>query len=1056
MKMKRMLSLALVLAMFCSLLPSVAGATGKVYGYLQLPNASTNRVVNFRSSANSNGTANVIDKLPEYWVVELLDEFTSGSTHWYKVSCTTTVNTSVQTGYVQADFVKKMTSMQQEEWLSNPTLTYGGSGSSTTGGATGEVGTEIGYLKISVDKVNVRATPEKDGRVLNENNKLRLGEVFPYYAYVKGSNTANSWAQITFDGQRCYVRADCFVFCDAKGNVIKTTPKTTATPAATPVNGVIAKNTLAFINTDKVNFRLAANTSSSTYGMLPLNWMVTVVDSVTVNGTLWYKVKSNTPDKTNTIREGYIMGKYLTGTGKQTTVPVITPKPTSTPKPTATKKTGSGYVLLVLDKVNIRESPAGKVLTTEESDKLPSSMVLNYIEGPIHSDGYDWVKVNYYSITGYIRSDCYIYCDKYGNEVVAPVPTNTNSAKESAGPSTGYVRITAGDVNVRSAPWSTSYGYVQAGDILPAYSSRKDANGQIWYGVWCASLGVNGYVLSEFAVPCTNTGKVVTPKPDTPVTAVPTTVTGYVATKVKSVWIRSAAKTDASTKGQIANANTVLNVVGAPIANGVYSFYPILLSDGTLGYVRSDCVYELAQWQVDYYKAHNVVPTPTPSPRPGMSSYLITTADKLYIRSSPSSKASTRGQFPAAGVVIYFSGTETVGGVTWYRISYNGQTSYLHGNYVRVMSNAEYDAWIAGQQTEAPETTAPVVTPVSDKYLTDVAITTKRSVNLRKGAGMNFGEYVQISKVMTEVKYLGNKVTETTGDHYTWYQVEYKTYIGWLRGDCVRILDADEKVNFYEMGDPDKPREANYSVLSKNMSGAGVLRLQNKLAEYGYLNESNVNGTYDAATETAVRNYQKDKGLTVDGIAGDTTQHTLYNTVPIGYYTSGSVEVVLYPVEMTDWNTGEMNTLWKVGDIAIITDINTGISYRATRIYGSNHVDIQPSTAEDTAAYLKIFGASSVQEVADNEDSWQTWRRRPVWVTIGQRTFAGSMYATPHNFDETDPIPGNNFVGEMCVHFLNSRTHGSNVVDVDNANNDYYGHQSAIQDAYNKSISGNK
>ena len=227
--------------------------------------------------------------------------------------------------------------------------------------------------------------------------------------------------------------------------------------------------------------------------------------------------------------------------------------------------------------------------------------------------------------------------------------------------------------------------------------------------------------------------------------------------------------------------------------------------------------------------------------------------------------------------------------------------------------------------------------------------------------------------------------------------------------------------------------------------------------EKGYLDAAYVTGTYQSATEAAVRSYQKDNGLSVDGVAGEKTQHSLFGTVPEGTYTGSSVTPVLYPVEMIDWWTGGINTIWGVGKVAVITDVKTGISFRAQRLYGNNHADAEPATTDDTAAICRIYGVNNPQEISDREQELQSYRRRPLWVTVGTRTFCGSMYGIPHNF-EGDRIPDNGYNGQFCVHFTNSMTHGSSdnpaKVDVDSSKNGWYGHQTAIKDAYKQSISG--
>ena len=50
----------------------------------------------------------------------------------------------------------------------------------------------------------------------------------------------------------------------------------------------------------------------------------------------------------------------------------------------------------------------------------------------------------------------------------------------------------------------------------------------------------------------------------------------------------------------------------------------------------------------------------------------------------------------------------------------------------------------------------------------------------------------------------------------------------------------------------------------------------------------------------------------------------------------------------------------------------------------------------------------------------------------------------PHNYPDGDTIPDNNFNGQFCIHFVNSKTHGSskNPAHVDSD------HQKAIMYAY--------
>lgn len=82
-----------------------------------------------------------------------------------------------------------------------------------------------------------------------------------------------------------------------------------------------------------------------------------------------------------------------------------------------------------------------------------------------------------------------------------------------------------------------------------------------------------------------------------------------------------------------------------------------------------------------------------------------------------------------------------------------------------------------------------------------------------------------------------------------------------------------------------------YTQLKKGSSGNEVNALQTELSKKGYALQNT--GLYDDATEAAVRKYQADNNLTVDGIAGDITLGSLYgtnnNTETGGYKPSGQL-----------------------------------------------------------------------------------------------------------------------------------------------------------------------
>lgn len=123
----------------------------------------------------------------------------------------------------------------------------------------------------------------------------------------------------------------------------------------------------------------------------------------------------------------------------------------------------------------------------------------------------------------------------------------------------------------------------------------------------------------------------------------------------------------------------------------------------------------------------------------------------------------------------------------------------------------------------------------------------------------------------------------------------------------------------------------------------------------------------------------------------------------------------------------QVNNLYARGTRATVIDVQTGRSFQVVRLGGYNHADVEPATAADTAIMKGIYGGT-----------W-SWNRRAVVVVVNGQRIAGSMNGMPHGGAN---ISNNNFAGHFCIHFLNSRTHGSNRVDA--------AHQAAVQAAIGK------
>ena len=194
----------------------------------------------------------------------------------------------------------------------------------------------------------------------------------------------------------------------------------------------------------------------------------------------------------------------------------------------------------------------------------------------------------------------------------------------------------------------------------------------------------------------------------------------------------------------------------------------------------------------------------------------------------------------------------------------------------------------------------------------------------------------------------------------------------------------------------------------KGDSGSKVKKLQQALKLKGYYSGA-IDGDFGESTEAAVMSFQKAKGMSRDGVAGKTTIYILFGEK------AANAEEKTYKTEKLDWFKGGSTAIPK-GAVFTVKDVYSGKEFKCKRWSGYNHLDAEPLTADDTAVIKAIYGGSF------------SWTRRPILVKYGNNVYACSMNGMPH---EDDTIASNDFEGHFCIHFLNSKTHGTDKVDDD-------------------------
>lgn len=982
-------------------------------------------------------SANYWFRINTGFVCEILDTVVRGDTTWYKVNSThPTPNGRTYIGYVRASFFRPLTAEETEAYLAGgrvnvtatpapaqtPALTLQPSADDALVTATPANGSDFpfdtsimggttstplvsmitptptnsqvtyGTGEITASGTNFRVAPSLSAGVIG---KLNSGTVVTLLA-IPDTIDENHWYQIRYNGQEGYIQS----------NFIRVL---TAAVTATPQPSVYGTVKLLY---DSANLRDAPNGTTRALWQGKGSTLSVAGVSQDKGGFTWYPVYYGTDNTIYYVRSDVV--EYTAGSG------VI-----NTPTPTPASGSAYGYVITTAAGVNLRLSAGGEVIV-----QVPRNVVLTCIGAPVQTSGssYLWYYVRYNNLAGYIRGDFVRVCDQNGN----PLGEATAAPSVTATPVvySGYVKLTKTGVNLRVSPAGRSQGQYDIGLILPIAGATVSSGRYQWFCVRTPD-GKTGYVRSDCAVPCDLNGNQVTVTP----TPAPTTTTsistyGYIQIIKPSTNLRRTI--GGETIHQLAK-ESVWPLIGTVITTNGVTWYPVS-ADGYTGFVRGDCAYKLSATQEASYLAGKGIPKETPAPTGSIqqTSYVQTTLDYVNLRQTASRDSKSVAKV-RTGTVLAFNATTTAGTSTWYRVVYNSTEVWVLGSCVKVMTQAEYQEWLnknPGAATPQPD--------AAKGYI----VTTRDGVNIRATANG--------SNILTRVKkgtVLPYYTENIKAGSYTWYLIRLSNGTeGYIRSDMVSKSNNNggtlPTATPAPSGSPTTKPSATYTTLRLGSTGDAVTRLVQELINQGYYTGS-VTNVYTSAVRAAVRAFQSAKGLTVDGIAGKQTQHALFGTVEPGADDYTDYNFQFYPAEKIDWYTGGIQQLWAKGASYKIYDVKTGIVWWARRWAGYSHADIEPVTAADTARLCQIYGVNNAQEIWDKN----LWQRRPCLITIGNRTFACSLFGMPHNPDG-DTIPDNNMTGQICMHFTNSKGHESGKVDT-------Y-HQQAIEYAWQNCPAGHK
>ena len=380
-------------------------------------------------------------------------------------------------------------------------------------------------------------------------------------------------------------------------------------------------------------------------------------------------------------------------------------------------------------------------------------------------------------------------------------------------------------------------------------------------------------------------------------------------------------------------------------------------------------------------------------------------ADKVFFRKRASTSADYYGYLNKGTKV-----TVTAVQGDFYKVTYNKNTGYVMKRFVSLSSSDQK----ALEKTVSKSKYASVTTISKLGNPPDYT---------QKGSS---GDSVEKLQQALKIKgYFSGTVDGKYGDQTVSAVKSYQKAKGLSqtgKADYATIKSLFGKVLYTTVAnDPQMKGITKISQISvpatskKGDSGKNVLALQQALKIKGFY-KAPIDSKYGDQTVAAVKAFQKSKGLSQDGSAGNDTIKALFGKNASNY---------TYKTERLDWFNGGSNVFTGTC-VYTIKDVATGKMFKARRRFGSNHLDSEPLTSADTLILKSIYGGE-----------W-SWNRRPILVMYNGHVYAASMNGMPHG---TCGITTNGFDGHFCIHFYHSRTHGTDKMDD--------GHQSCVARAMN-------
>ena len=600
--------------------------------------------------------------------------------------------------------------------------------------------------------------------------------------------------------------------------------------------------------------------------------------------------------------------------------------------------------------------------------------------------GSKWSYVSWNGMSGYVMTSFLRFDVPVTPVTAAPAPV-TAVPNVTPTPANGALTATVvcsdgGKLNLRKTASSGAQVLerIPNGTVLTVY-----ATGTKWYAA--SYNGQSGYVQGSFlkmgSTPTASPAPVVTPVP----TAAPAPVPGSASAVVScsgSLNLRASASSSAKVIAQIPNG-TMLSALK------VDDTWYAVTYNGLNGYV-------MGRYLIVSGGGSAVTATPVPAVPAGDINELQygefryatvqTSGAGLNVRKGPGTTYSRVGEIQN-GTRIVVSAIQG----SWCTIYYGDIEGYVQRQYISISA--------------APSGSGQSAAPANPGYDTTVLNRIIRS-------GYTGADVTMVQQRLIALKYLSSASGTYDSDTIAAvraFQKRNGLTVDGISGPSTLSQMFSDGALAYDSSAPGSYTSyvIDYNGNTSSAKTTAVRRAQQALRALNY--NVPLTGAFEARTHDAIVAFQLRNDITASGVLDAATQTALYSgsardvSYPARWYLPASAGYSIAApagVQLLHWNNDVKSALSGASSVTAY-DPATGLSWKLSIMSRGRHLDVQPSTLQDTMIQRKSFVTTS-------------WDIHPVYILLpdGRWTLA-TMHDYPHG---SNTIMNNGFGGQNCVHFL--------------------------------------